>query len=108
MSLISSNEGVVYITSHADKKYVVKILDLNTEELDIYRRLLPLDPASPNHTLPCEIGEQGHPLLIMPLIRDIGSLAGWRNPNWTLYELLGIFLQVVEVGRSYTAALHTC
>ncbi|KAI0768326.1 hypothetical protein BD413DRAFT_614639 [Trametes elegans] len=49
--------GAVYTSDNLTQpQYAVKILDLNTEERAIYERLLPLDPASPNHTLPgCEI-----------------------------------------------------
>lgn len=82
-------------------QYAVKILDLNTEERAIYERLLPLDPASPNHTLPgCEIAPEGYPLLIMPRVNGIFSIRVQYSRDFTLYELLGFFQQVVEVGRS--------
>ncbi|KAI0353430.1 hypothetical protein OH77DRAFT_629145 [Trametes cingulata] len=88
--------GFVYATSHRQRpQYVIKILDPDTQELAAYERLLRLDPASPNHTLPCEISELGHPLLIMPYLTSVYSIYGGRI--WTLYQLLGIFLQIVEV-----------
>ncbi|KAI0365046.1 hypothetical protein BV20DRAFT_955088 [Pilatotrama ljubarskyi] len=87
--------GFVYITStEHSPQYAIKILDLETNELAIYERLLQLDPASPNHTLPCELSQLGHPLLIMPRLGSVYSFRGRRR--WTLYEVLGVFLQIVE------------
>ncbi|KAI0363092.1 hypothetical protein BV20DRAFT_1069660 [Pilatotrama ljubarskyi] len=87
--------GFVYTARSSDKpQYTIKILNLDTEELAIYERLLRLDPASPNHTLPCEISQSGHPLLIMPY------LTGWtifqKPSERNVYNVLGLFLQVLE------------
>ncbi|KAI0367724.1 hypothetical protein BV20DRAFT_970298 [Pilatotrama ljubarskyi] len=87
--------GFVYLTPrHIEPQYAIKILNLDTEELTIYERLLELTAASQNHTLPCEISQSGHPLLIMPLLDGVLGLRPTRP--WTLYEVLGLFLQVVE------------
>ncbi|KAI0357916.1 hypothetical protein OH77DRAFT_1519220 [Trametes cingulata] len=87
--------GFVYVTSHRQQpQYAIKILDLETEELAIYERLLRLDLASPNHTLPCEITQLGHPLLIMPRLHSVYGMFG--GSRWKLYELLSVFLQIVE------------
>ncbi|KAI0365217.1 hypothetical protein BV20DRAFT_954794 [Pilatotrama ljubarskyi] len=103
--------GFVYATSHRQRpQYVIKILDLDTQELAVYERLLRLDPASPNHTLPCEISELGHPLLIMPHLTSVYSIHGGRI--WTLYQLLGVFLQIVEgvefLHRHHIAHMDLC
>ena len=37
--------------------YAVKLVPPESEEVDIYEELHQLDPASPNHTLPCDISE---------------------------------------------------
>ncbi|KAI0357914.1 hypothetical protein OH77DRAFT_1314205 [Trametes cingulata] len=96
--------GFVYATSHRQQpQYAVKILDLATEELAIYQRLLELDPASPNHTLPCQVTQLGHPLLIMPRLLEVYAMFG--TAQWTLYELLSVFLQIVE-GVEFLHRLH--
>ncbi|KAI0357913.1 hypothetical protein OH77DRAFT_1314104 [Trametes cingulata] len=96
--------GFVYATSFRQQpQYAIKILDLGTEELAIYERLLQLDPASPNHTLPCDITQVGYPLLVMPCLSDVRAMN--RTAGCTLYELLGIFLQIVE-GVEFLHRLH--
>ena len=88
----------MYTTFSLDKtRCVVKILNPATEEKAIYERLLRLDCASPNHTVPCDLSKEGHPLLIMPSLSDFIFL-GPRQ--WSLWDLLGIFLQLVEVSGS--------
>ncbi|KAI0628803.1 hypothetical protein C8Q77DRAFT_1145482 [Trametes polyzona] len=88
--------GVVYTRlSGPQPHYVVKVLSYGNEELPIYQYLLGLDPTSPNHTLPCTLTRSGHPLLIMPCLTTL--LLVFRPPaGWTLYALLGVFLQLVE------------
>ncbi|KAI0364402.1 hypothetical protein BV20DRAFT_1005889 [Pilatotrama ljubarskyi] len=67
--------GVVFRTYRSqltEPAYVVKVLDLSTEELPIYERLLRDIHCPANHTLPCEIlRSEDHPLLIMPLLGDL-------------------------------------
>ncbi|KAI0365032.1 hypothetical protein BV20DRAFT_955127 [Pilatotrama ljubarskyi] len=100
----SLKPGFVYATSHHQRpQYAIKILDLATQELAAYERLLQLDPASPNHTLPCDITELGHPLLIMPYLGSVYSMLG--PYKWTLYQLLSVFLQIVE-GVEFLHRLH--
>lgn len=98
-SLELGTQGFVYTSDNLRKpKVVVKILNPNTEERAIYERLLPLDPASPNHTLPhCEITQSGYPLLVMPRISTFICLRVGSPRDFSLYELLGFCLQVVEV-----------
>ncbi|KAI0365012.1 hypothetical protein BV20DRAFT_1028777 [Pilatotrama ljubarskyi] len=96
--------GFVYATSHRQQpQYVIKILDLDTQELAAYERLLQLNPAPPNHTLPCEITELGHPLLIMPYLGSVSSMLGPQR--WSLYQLLSVSLQIVE-GVEFLHRLH--
>ncbi|KAI0357890.1 hypothetical protein OH77DRAFT_1475742 [Trametes cingulata] len=96
--------GFVYATSHRRRpRYAIKILDLATQELAVYERLLQLSPASPNHTLTCEITQLGHPLLIMPHLGSVYSMFGGHS--WSLYQLLSVFLQIVE-GVEFLHRLH--
>ncbi|KAI0349867.1 hypothetical protein OH77DRAFT_1431613 [Trametes cingulata] len=96
--------GFVYTTPpYSRPRYAIKILNSKTEELLIYKRLLRLSPASPNHTIPCELSQSGHPLLIMPLLDDVIGLRPTRP--WTLHEMLSLFLQVVE-GVEFLHRLH--
>ena len=75
--------------------FVVKVLDLDTEELPIYEQLLS-DIRSPlNHTVPSEIYREGHPLLIMPHLNNLTSLL--IKEGRTLDRLLDIFYQLLEV-----------
>ncbi|KAI0325204.1 hypothetical protein GY45DRAFT_280962 [Cubamyces sp. BRFM 1775] len=55
-------------------QFIVKVLDLDTEELPIYERLLRELKSPHNHTIPCEIYREGHPLLIMPYLVQLDSL----------------------------------
>lgn len=89
-------QGTVFGTlPQIDPVYVVKIIDLSMEELAIYQRLLPELRRPNNHTLPCEVTLNGHPLLIMP----------WFDRFWgahcnkeTASTLVDIIFQLVEVG----------
>ncbi|KAI8998875.1 kinase-like domain-containing protein [Trametes punicea] len=87
--------GVVYRTSQRQSpQYVIKILHLDSEEREIYQRLLE-NLASPNHTIPAELTspDAGHPLLIMPALWDYVFIC---HSNSSLYDTLGSFLQLIE------------
>ncbi|KAI0357938.1 hypothetical protein OH77DRAFT_1398603 [Trametes cingulata] len=101
--------GYVYMTSSSVRpRFAVKILDDSTQELAIYERLLQLHLASPNHTLPCELSQSGHPLLVMPYVPSSLSI---RKPR-LLSDILSLFLQVVEgvefLHRHHIAHLDIC
>ncbi|KAI9056333.1 hypothetical protein FKP32DRAFT_1586135 [Trametes sanguinea] len=97
--------GTVYRSSHhTDPPYVVKILDTDTEERDIYLRLLrdlrcPRNPAIPGELTPPEID---HPLLIMPALQRNGMMP---ISNANLYDTLGFCLQFME-GVEYLHGQH--
>ncbi|KAH9896630.1 hypothetical protein C8Q73DRAFT_788965 [Cubamyces lactineus] len=97
----SSKPGVVFRSFATDdglpnRGFVVKVLDLETEELEIYERLLD-DLSSPqNHTIPCEIVRSGHPMLIMPMLSRIDVVIGRRCSSSRLNGLLDIFYQIIE------------
>ncbi|KAH9896632.1 hypothetical protein C8Q73DRAFT_686338 [Cubamyces lactineus] len=78
----------------AGRGFVVKILDLADEELEIYERLLGCLSSPQNHTIPCEIVRNGHPMLIMPMLSRI-DLTTRRQCN-RLSDLLDIFHQLTE------------
>ncbi|KAI0325206.1 hypothetical protein GY45DRAFT_1330626 [Cubamyces sp. BRFM 1775] len=86
--------GFVFASVPAEgQQFVVKVLDLNTEELSIYERLLQADKPR-NHTIPCDIYREGHPLLIMPLLIPLRSLV--FRKCLTLRRLLHIFEELAE------------
>ncbi|KAI0328456.1 hypothetical protein GY45DRAFT_1355149 [Cubamyces sp. BRFM 1775] len=91
--------GVVFRTlaehSGADYDYVVKVLDLEDEELEIYERLLDHISSPRNHTIPSELIRNGHPILIMPLIYDIHSMLFGRRCE-SFSKLAEILYQLVE------------
>lgn len=74
--------------------YVVKILDLSMEELAIYQRLLRELKRPNNHTVPCEITLNGHPLLIMPWFDRSVHVHGGKHTASTLVDII---FQLVEV-----------
>ena len=80
----------------------MKVLDLDTEELPIYERLLSDIHAPRNHTIPYDIYREGHPLLIMPYVNTLSSLveAEDRSPS----QLLDILYQLTEVSFPTTSA----
>ncbi|KAH9896640.1 hypothetical protein C8Q73DRAFT_686397 [Cubamyces lactineus] len=86
----------------ADRGFVIKVLDLDDEELKIYERLLANLSSPRNHTIPCEIVRDGHPILIMPMISDIDSMITGRRCK-SSSDLADIFYQLIE-GVDY---LHT-
>ncbi|KAI0737955.1 hypothetical protein C8Q80DRAFT_1114475 [Daedaleopsis nitida] len=89
-------------------QYAVKIIPRDgRQEADIYDHLHQLNPASPNHTLPCDVihnGREGEdPFLIMPCLEKI--LFGPERRKWGLRPLLNFFQQVVE-GIEFLHQLH--
>ncbi|KAI0364405.1 hypothetical protein BV20DRAFT_1029844 [Pilatotrama ljubarskyi] len=86
---------VVFGTADLDSRnYVVKVLDLDTQELPIYERLLAnLGPA--NHTVPSELVHSRQSFLIMPILSDI--YAYMRLAHTSLrFRLLRAFYELVE------------
>ncbi|KAI0628802.1 hypothetical protein C8Q77DRAFT_1145477 [Trametes polyzona] len=89
--------GVVFTTTRAESPcHVVKVLKLDNEELSIYEYLLQRNPASPNHTIPCELSTLGHPLLIMPYVCKLVSLGPATVGGWTSFDILSLYLQLTE------------
>ncbi|KAL7284499.1 hypothetical protein ACG7TL_001790 [Trametes sanguinea] len=91
-------------------KIIVKALNLDTEELQIYERLIP-DLATPaNHIVPCEIDREEHPLLIMPMLWDITSIIFANHTPHS--RLLHVFYELVEgveyLHRSNIAHMDIC
>ncbi|RPD58314.1 hypothetical protein L226DRAFT_561547 [Lentinus tigrinus ALCF2SS1-7] len=76
--------------------YVVKVVPPGCEEVEIYEQLHRLSPASPNHTLPCDVISSGtqQPFLIMPFVDKILDYAD--NSKWDLILMLDTFRQVLE------------
>lgn len=75
--------------------YAVKIVAPDSEEADIYDLLHQRDPASPNHTLPCEVIRDDRTILIMPCLEKI--LIDPKRRAWDLVPMLDFFRQIVEV-----------
>ncbi|KAI0655854.1 hypothetical protein C8Q70DRAFT_1015952 [Cubamyces menziesii] len=88
--------GVVFRAALDRPAFVVKVIDLDTEELPIYERLLRVSDIrlDYNHTVPSEIYRDGHPLLMMPYLNTLTSLL--IKEGCTLDRLLDIFYQLVE------------
>ena len=69
------------------------------EEVVIYEQLHQLDPASPNHTLPCDI------IRLEALLDHAVTVSFekvWHYPDrlrWGLLPFLDFFRQVIEVTR---------
>ncbi|KAI0696977.1 hypothetical protein C8T65DRAFT_29164 [Cerioporus squamosus] len=85
--------------------YAVKIVPPDSEEADIYEQLLRLNPASPNHTLPCDVihAETDQSFLIMPCLETV--LLESARRQWELLSLLDFFYQVME-GIEFMHELH--
>ncbi|KAI0324122.1 hypothetical protein GY45DRAFT_1331878 [Cubamyces sp. BRFM 1775] len=101
--------GVVFRAAMDGPQFVVKVVDLDTEELPISRRLRGL--SSPrNHAVPCEIYDDEHPLLIMPYLAQLYSLIVWDCPS--LDRLLEIFQDLAEgvdfLHQQHIAHLDIC
>ncbi len=80
------------------KPWAIKIVEPGSKETEIYDILHALDPASPNHTLPCEvIRHDERAFLIMPCLQPI--LLGSKRRSWGLRPVLDFFRQVVEVSH---------
>ncbi|KAI0370821.1 hypothetical protein BV20DRAFT_943584 [Pilatotrama ljubarskyi] len=101
--------GVVFGTYDPDNddapQYVIKILDLSTQELPIYERLLRNLDCPANHTLPCEIIRSDHPVLVMPMLSSIDASCIALDGGTPLAPLFRAFHELVE-GVEYLHALH--
>ncbi|RPD58322.1 hypothetical protein L226DRAFT_536729 [Lentinus tigrinus ALCF2SS1-7] len=76
--------------------YAVKLVPPGCEEVEIYEQLHRLNPAPPNHTLPCDVISSGvhPPFLIMPYLDKIVGHPYTRK--WDLLQILDFFRQVIE------------
>ena len=77
-------------------QYAIKVIPPECAEAEIYEELHRLDPASPNHTLPCEVvrSDTEQPILIMPYLEKLMNMG--RLPQG-ISSLLNTFHQIVEV-----------
>ncbi|KAI0357958.1 hypothetical protein OH77DRAFT_1318258 [Trametes cingulata] len=110
--------GTVFVTFNPltsefmEPEYVVKVLDLNTEELPIYERLLRDIHSSANHTVPSEILHSDHPILLMPLLDHISTYLRDLAPGKPLCPLLQAFHELIEgveyLHRQHIAHLDLC
>ena len=73
------------------------MLNTNTEEIQIYDKLLSRIHSPLNHTVPAEIYRDGHPLLIMPFLNDLTALL--LSEERTPARLFDIFYQLAEVSN---------
>ncbi|KAI0658959.1 hypothetical protein C8Q70DRAFT_140952 [Cubamyces menziesii] len=87
----------------AGRGFVVKVLDLADEELKVYERLLGCIDSPQNHTIPCEIVRDGHPMLIMPMLSRIDATISQQCNQ--LSDLVDIFYQLIE-GVGYLHQHH--
>ncbi|KAI0357942.1 hypothetical protein OH77DRAFT_1317112 [Trametes cingulata] len=96
---------VVFQTAIEDgPNYVVKALNLATEELPIYQRLLSDLECPANHTVPSEILHSRKPYLIMPVLDGLTTYM--RSAHKSLrFRLLRVFHEFVE-GIEYLHDLH--
>ncbi|KAH9886276.1 hypothetical protein C8Q73DRAFT_658744 [Cubamyces lactineus] len=105
------NPGVVFRSVPTEHpQFVVKVLNLDTEELPIYERLLRKSNSPRNHTIPCEIYREGHPLLIMPYLMPLDVFISGQCP--TLRRLLHVFQDLAEgvefLHQQHIAHLDIC
>ncbi|KAH9846044.1 hypothetical protein C2E23DRAFT_744977 [Lenzites betulinus] len=101
---IPAKPGVVFSTTpFVEPIFIIKILNTEREEYDIYKRLLSDENQRPNnHTLPSELTRTGHPLLIMPKIQN----ARWIYfADWPPHIVMDIIFQLVE-GMEFLHSLH--
>ena len=77
-------------------QYAIKVVPPECEEAEIYEELHRLDPASPNHTLPCEVvrSDTEQPILIMPYLEKLTDMG---SPPQEIVSVLDTFHQIVEV-----------
>ncbi|KAI9069812.1 hypothetical protein FKP32DRAFT_1753634 [Trametes sanguinea] len=106
-----SKPGVVFRTNNPEgADHVVKVLDLATEELPIYERLLRDIDNPANHTVPCETERSGHPILIMPMLSRLYSVVNFDCKSQS--QLLRFFYQLVEgvdyLHRSHIVHMDLC
>ncbi|KAI0764781.1 hypothetical protein C8Q74DRAFT_1205007 [Fomes fomentarius] len=75
--------------------HVVKITDPTSQEADIYDQLLRHAPASPNHTLPCQIirSDVKSPVILMPYLQVLACSPLVDRDTATI---LDIFSQILE------------
>ncbi|KAI8995449.1 hypothetical protein BD414DRAFT_520712 [Trametes punicea] len=99
----SHKPGVVFGTGTDDINYIVKVLDLETEELAIYERLLCHLDDPTNHIVPCEIDRSEHPLLIMPMLQPVFHIVSVYCKSER--QLLRVFFELIE-GLEYLHRLH--
>ncbi|KAI0655848.1 hypothetical protein C8Q70DRAFT_1122396, partial [Cubamyces menziesii] len=94
--------GIVFRAGLDNPAYVVKVLNTDTEEMQIYDRLSGIH-SSPKHIVPAEIYREGHPLLIMPYLHNltICLVVEGHTPAY----LFDIFYQLVE-SLEYLHDLH--
>ena len=98
--ILSPTQGVVFESiakdeGPGDRGFVVKVLDLEDEELEIYERLLRCLDSPQNHTIPCEIVRNGHPMLIMPMLSSIDFVVTRYCKSFG--NLADVFYQLIEV-----------
>ncbi|KAJ8463610.1 hypothetical protein ONZ51_g10156 [Trametes cubensis] len=87
-------ESIAKDEGPGDRGFVVKVLDLEDEELEIYERLLGCLDSPQNHTIPCEIVRNGHPMLIMPMLSRMEQvIIGWCK---SFGDLADVFYQLIE------------
>ncbi|KAJ3010204.1 hypothetical protein NUW54_g2557 [Trametes sanguinea] len=93
------HQGVAFRS--VEDRFIVKALNLETEELQIYERLIPnlADPA--NHIVPCDIERDGHPLLIMPILWDISLIVHENAPHSRVLRVLYELVEGVEYLHRY-------
>ncbi|OSC98191.1 hypothetical protein PYCCODRAFT_1439521 [Trametes coccinea BRFM310] len=82
--------------------YVVKAFDLNTEELQIYERLLGDLKRPANHTPPSEILRSTQPFLIMPVLSELTT---YVLTDTSLRFGLRVFYELIQ-GVEYLHDLH--
>ncbi|KAI0370828.1 hypothetical protein BV20DRAFT_1043719 [Pilatotrama ljubarskyi] len=100
--------GVVFGTLNSRNfqgaEYVIKVLDLTTEELPIYERLLRDIHSTANHTVPSKILYSDHPVLVMPYLNDIAPHVGTERRR-PLTPLVRAFHDLAE-GVEYLHSLR--
>ncbi|KAI0654282.1 hypothetical protein C8Q70DRAFT_1028602 [Cubamyces menziesii] len=87
-------ESIAKDEGPGDRGFVVKALDLEDEELEIYERLLRCLDSPQNHTIPCEIVRSGHPMLIMPMLSSIDFVVTRYCKSFG--NLADVFYQLIE------------
>ncbi|KAL7279573.1 hypothetical protein ACG7TL_005973 [Trametes sanguinea] len=97
------SQDVVFRTASENApNYVVKAFDLNTEELQIYERLLGDLKRPANHTPPSEILRSTQPFLIMPVLSELTT---YVLTDTSLRFGLRVFYELIQ-GVEYLHDLH--